>query len=130
GLVAEIAGHARCGFHRIVGDDPTDDQRAYVSLAQHIRQLSADKRTIRVFGDDHFARQAPHHLLELTALLAGAIAGFRLAREMTYVYDRPPGTSPGCKQMPDILFGLRVVATPPTRMINRLLNVDDYECCS
>ena len=82
---AEIAGHAHRGLHRVVGDDPGDDEIADASGAKLRLEIRADEGAVGLLGDHGLARQGHRLGLEVIARLARAIGGVRLTGIMADV---------------------------------------------
>jgi len=121
---AQIPGHPHRGLHRIIGDHARDHQCCQTTRAQPLLQIGADKGAVGLLGDHRLSLQRESFRFEFISGLPRAIGGLKLLRIVTDVIDRLPGRPPRRQQGRDFGLGAGIVAHAPTRIVDRLLQVD------
>jgi hypothetical protein len=95
--------------------------------AQLFFQTGADERIVCFFNNDRFSGQWACLVFEIVAWLAGPVCRVGLGRIVADVIERHALRAPVSQQASNILLCIRIVAAPPTGMIDRLLQINDQE---
>lgn len=121
----EIARMTYGRFDGIVGDDSADGQRVDSLPAEHGIQIGSGKGAVVLLPDHKLSGKRLRLGLEVVKRLSRAIVRLWESRIVAHVNNRFLTRSPFLQERADILLRARIITSPPGRMIDGFLNIDD-----
>src|SRR4051794_33429652 len=90
-------------------------------------EICADERAVHRFYDDRFARRGTDDLLKVIARLPRPVGGVREARIVADMVNGTTTLAPMRQQTRRVFLGTRVVSHAPTRIVDRILQINQDE---